>query len=152
MVERYKACSSWAEFTAFSRTCGFFICWHTDGQMDGLNAVNKDSNRECSGRKIIQQVTFRLAMRARLSTLWNVQLKILCISGVNSMFWSLRGQYVVMISDWSCWKIELKFWRISGLNSMFKFAHIYALPVQCCFVKLLCCTIAMFVGMSRDAW
>ena len=40
-----------------------------------------------SGRFYIQgQVGSRLAVQARLTALWNVQLKILCISGLDSMF------------------------------------------------------------------
>ena len=45
---------------------------------------------ECSGSEK-RQVPSGLSMQPCLSAMWNVPLKIMCISGLNSMFWSVSN-------------------------------------------------------------
>ena len=61
-----------------------------DSMPDDTQTESMQAETECSGSEK-RQVPSGLSMQPCLSALWNVPLKIVCISGLNSMFWSVSN-------------------------------------------------------------
>ena len=57
---------------------------------DDTQTESMQAETECSGSKK-RQAPSGLSMQPCLSALWNVPLKMLCISGLISMFWSVSN-------------------------------------------------------------